>query len=306
MVQVREIEARTAVNRVEGMPFRWSLNPYRGCAHGCRFCFARGTHQFLDLGPGADFERVIFAKVNLAAVLRRELGRSGPTAEPIAVGTVTDPYQPIEGRYRITRRCLEVLAELGNPCSLTTRGTLIVRDVDVLQTLVARTRCTVHVSLITLDEALCRRLEPGAPPPHQRLRAIRHLRDAGVPVTLFLMPVLPDLTDRPDQLAGVVRAALDHGVTAVHADPLRLAPRVKDWFLARLGESFPELPPAYRRLYRFSDKVPQAYRDRLREQVATMVADGLPAPREAASGRAAPIWGQLRLPLDERSPAAGI
>ena len=156
--EVREIQARTALNRVEGMPFRWSLSPYRGCSHACQYCYPRVTHTYFDLNPGHDFERIIIAKVNLPELLRAELRRPRWRGESIAIGTATAPYQPVEGRYRITRRCLAVLAEAANPCSITTKGTLILRDLDLLQDLAAVTRLSVHVSVITLDRDLWRRL----------------------------------------------------------------------------------------------------------------------------------------------------
>lgn len=258
---------RSAINRVSGMPFRWSLNPYRGCTHGCQYCYARTTHGYFDLDAGRDFEEIIFVKTNLPAVLRNELRRPGWRNEAIVIGTATDPYQPAEGRFRITRRCLEVLADAANPCSITTKGTLAIRDCDVLQQLARDTASAVHLSLITLDRALAQRIEPGTPPPTSRLRALEKLRAAGIPVSVFLVPILPGLTDRPDQLAAVVRAAAEHGATAVWPSTLRLAPGIKEWFLGFLRQDFPHLVASYERGYRLGANVPPAYRERIARRV---------------------------------------
>ncbi len=267
-----EITCKSALNRVQGMPFAWSLNPYRGCTHGCQFCYARVTHTYFDLSAGEDFQRVIFVKVNAPEVLRRELGRASWQREPVAIGTASDPYQPAEGRYRITRRCLEAFADCASPCSVTTRGTLIVRDLDVLQALHARTEVSVHISLITLDAPLARRLEPGAPPPRQRLRALERLRAAGIPVTVFLAPILPGITDRPAELAAVVRAAAEHGASAVWPGVLRLAPGVKEWFEGFLAQEFPALLPGYRRFYAGRTSAPRPYQERVLGRVSALAA----------------------------------
>src|SRR5579859_1353015 len=198
-VEYRFITARTAVNRVEGMYFRWSLNPYRGCAHACQYCYARTTHTFLNLDVGRDFERIIFVKENLPKVLRSEINRRSWHRESIAIGTATDPYQAAEGTFRITRRCLEVLADRRNPCTITTKGTLIVRDLDVMQSLSWTTEFSVYLSLATMDPDLIRRLEPGSPPPTSRLRVLERLRAAGIRTSVLLMPIIPGITDRPEQ-----------------------------------------------------------------------------------------------------------
>src|SRR5438270_4965 len=155
------VSSRSALNRVANMPFRWSLNPYRGCQHGCVYCYARTTHGYFDLGIGRDFEEIIFVKRDLAESLRRDLARPSWRFESIAIGTATDPYQRAEAQFKITRACLEVLAAAANPCSVTTKGTLLVRDLDVMQDLARTTRFSLYVSLITLDLDLWRRLEPG-------------------------------------------------------------------------------------------------------------------------------------------------
>jgi DNA repair photolyase len=278
-VDYRPLACRAALNRVEGMPFRWSLNPYRGCAHACRYCYARATHTYFDLGVGRDFETVIYVKEGLPDLLRAELRRPRWRGESIAVGTATDPYQPAEGRFRLTRRCLEVLANAANPCSITTKGTLVLRDVDVLQQLTAAAHVSVHMSLITLDRELWRRLEPGAPPPESRLRTIERLRAAGIPVTLFLMPVLPGLTDRPEQMEAVVRAAAAHGATGVVTGALRLAPDIRQWFLDCIRTEFPALTQSYEVWYGRSANLPAAYQTQLSERAMALAGEVAFAPR---------------------------
>lgn len=245
-----ETACKTAVNRVQGgMPFRWSLNPYRGCRHGCGYCYARVSHTYLGHDAGRDFDEIIYVKTNVAAVLRRELARPGWTGESIAIGTATDPYQPAEGRYRLTRACLEALVAARNRASVTTKGTLVVRDADLLGELARVAGGGVNISLITLDEEVWRALEPGAPPPRQRLRAMARLAAAGVPVGLALAPVLPGLTDAPAQLEAVVRAAAEHGAQWLWSGTLHLEPAVRDVLLAALARHFPAVAPAYARVY---------------------------------------------------------
>lgn len=247
--QVTETLCKSALNRVRGMPFRWSLNPYRGCAHACHYCYARASHAYLDLGVGDDFSTRLFAKTNVVEVLRAELARPSWRRESVAVGTATDPYQPIEARYRLTRACLEALAHFRTPGNITTKGTLVVRDLDLLQAWHQRVGCSVNMSVITLDEEIWRRLEPGTPRPSQRLRAVARLADAGVPVGLALAPVLPGLTDSPKSLDNLVRAATYHGAQWVWCGTLHLEPAVRDWFIGVLADAFPRLAPAYSRIY---------------------------------------------------------
>lgn len=271
---VHEITAKSALNRSKGLRADWTLNPYRGCAHACRYCYARATHQYLELGPGADFDQVLFAKLNIAEVLRRELARPGWRAgaggprQSVTIGTAADPYQPIDGRYRLTRGCLEAIAEAAVPCGLLTKGTLVVRDVDVLAAIAARSRLTVHFSLSTVDPTLARALEPSAPPPASRLRALERLRANGIDARVLLCPVIPGLTDAPAQIEEVIRAAADHGASGLDAGPLRLAPLVKEHFLSYLATVRPQLVPAYRRGYCWGADPPRAYAERLARLVA--------------------------------------
>lgn len=257
-VDYQEIRCQSALNRVRGMGFRWSLNPYRGCTHGCHYCFARRYHHFYDLDADQSFTSVIFAKVNVAQVLRDELFRRGWQREPVAVGTATDPYQPIEGRYRLTRSCLEVFCQRHSPVSVVTKGTMIVRDVDILAELVRRTRCTVCFSVTTLDYDLWRRLEPGTPPPQKRLLAMERLVEAGVHAGVLLAPVIPGITDTWSNLTAVVEQAAAHGACFLGADLLRLQEGTREHFLGFLGQEFPELLPLYRRLYPGAYAIAQA------------------------------------------------
>ena len=289
------MSSRAALNRVENMPFRWSLNPYRGCRHGCVYCYARTTHGYFGLNPGRDFEEIIFVKTDLAAALRRDLARPGWRFESIAIGTATDPYQPAEGTFKITRACLEILAAAANPCSVTTKGTLLVRDIDIMQELAGTTRFAIYLSLITLDLDLWRRLEPGAPPPASRLRVLDRLRAAGIPTSVFLAPIVPGLTDRPEQLSAVIRAAADHGATGVHPGVLRLAPGIKEWFLEYLQRDYPQLAASYERGYRWGANPPPAYRERIDARIATARA-GVEFAPPTAEGHRRLAGRQLTLP----------
>src|SRR5688572_19402904 len=206
-VEYREEGCRTALNRVQGMPFRWSLNPYTGCVHRCTFCYVRGFERRADRPSDDRYGRSIRVKTNIVEVLEHELRRPRWAREPVALGTATDPYQPAEGRYRLTRGCLAVLSRAWTPFSVVTRGPLIVRDLDLLQEAARRVSVTVHVSIPTLDRDLWRRTEPGTAPPQQRMRLVRRLVDAGLHAEVGLAPLLPGLSDRPERLTAVIRAA---------------------------------------------------------------------------------------------------
>jgi DNA repair photolyase len=248
--EYREEPCRTALNRVTGMDFRWSLNPYMGCEHRCTFCYVRAFEHRADRPWDERYGRSIRVKVNVADVLRRELGRPSWKREMVAIGAATDPYQPAEGRYRLTRRCLEVLGAAHNPFGLVTRGPMIVRDVDVLQTAAARAEVEVHFSIPTLDEEVWRKTEVGTAPPRQRLRALRQLVDAGIRAGVALAPILPGISDRPEHLSAVVRAARDAGATHLWCNLLYLKPGTREHFLDHLARDWPGLLPRYERLYR--------------------------------------------------------
>jgi DNA repair photolyase len=248
-VEYREEPCRSALNRVKGMGFDWSLNPYMGCVHKCTYCYVRAYEQRADRPSDDRYGTSIRVKVNVADVLRRELARPSWNRASVAIGAATDPYQPVEGKYRLTRKCIEVLACARNPFSLITRGTMIVRDVDVLQEGARRADVHVSFSLPTLDLDIWRKTEPGTAPPRQRLRALRTLVDAGIDVGVGIAPVLPGLTDTPERLEAVARAARDAGATGLWCNVLFLRPGTREHFLESLARHWPEQLPRYERLY---------------------------------------------------------
>ena len=247
--EYREEPCRSALNRVKGMPFAWSLNPYTGCVHRCSFCYVRAFELRADRPADDRYGRSIRVKVNIAEVLARELDRSSWSREEIAIGAATDPYQPAEGRYRLTRSCLEVLGQAASPFGIITRGPLIVRDVDVLQDASRRTDVSVTFSVPTLDNEVWRKTEPGTAPPRQRLRALTALVDAGVKASVGMAPILPGLSDRPEQLAEVVKAVRAAGATSVWANVLYLKPGTKEHFFEALARDWPEELERYEQLY---------------------------------------------------------
>src|SRR5258705_2839838 len=248
--EYREEPCRSALNRVQGMPFKWSLNPYMGCVHRCTFCYVRAFERRADRPSDDRYGTSVRVKVNVAAVLAAELARPGWKREGVAVGAATDPYQPAEGKYRLTRGCIQAFAAARNPFSIITRGPMIVRDVDVLQHAAARAEVDVTFSVPTLDAEIWRKTEPGTAPPRQRLRALRVLVDAGIDVGVGMAPILPGLSDDPALLADVVRAAREAGATGVWCNILYLRPGTREHFLEHLARDWPELVPSYLALYR--------------------------------------------------------
>ncbi len=258
-VEVTEVVAKSILNRVRGMPFVWSINPYQGCFHQCVFCYARSTHRYRELDGVAAWGSRLTAKVNAASVLRRELNRRSWRNEEVAIGTATDPYQAIEGRYRLTRAIIAELARAATPAHLITRSPLIVRDVDVLSELSRAAAFSVCVSLPTLDAALAQRIEPTVAPPRQRLRAVRRLAEAGIRVGVAVAPVLPYLTDAPDALRDVVAAARDAGASFAWHSVLNLGDVARDAYFRYLEADQSHLVDTYRAMYR-SRYAPAAYR----------------------------------------------
>ena len=248
-VRYEEVECKSVINRVQGMAFKWSINPYKGCVHGCHYCYARRYHAFIDLNPSEDFSGVILVRANAPKVLRHELARRSWKRETVALGTATGPYQPIEGRYRITRGILEALRDYRTPVSIVTKGTMIVRDLDVLTDLAGRAGASVAMSISTLDRDTWRRLEPGTAPPWQRLRAVQRLSEAGVEAGVLIAPIVPGITDTSDHLRDLVRSAADHGARFVGSRVLALQGSVKDHFLGFMREEYPALLAEYRRLF---------------------------------------------------------
>jgi DNA repair photolyase len=232
-------KARTIIARNDSpdIPFDRSINPYQGCEHGCVYCYARPTHAYLDLSPGLDFESKLFAKPDAASLLERELAKPGYRCEPIALGTNTDPYQPIEREWRVTRQVIEVLARCEHPVTITTKGVLVERDLDILGAMAAKNLAHVQVSIAMLDKELARKLDPRAPSPQRRLLMVKAIADAGVPVGVNVAPVIPQLTDK--DLEGVLEAAAAHGARYAMWTMLRLPWEVKDLFRDWLAQHYP-------------------------------------------------------------------
>ncbi|MEO7271807.1 MAG: radical SAM protein [Vicinamibacterales bacterium] len=245
----QEITCRSALNPVKGMPFNWTLNPYRGCTHACHYCFARRYQTQFELGPGDEFSSLILVKVNLIDVLRRELDKPAWTREVVAVGTATDPYQPIEGHYKLTRRALEALRDARTPVGLVTKGPMVVRDIDLLVELGQRTGCTVCISVPTVNEEAWAALEPGTAHPMQRLRAVRQLRLAGINAGVLMSPVVPGFTTQPARLEATIKAIAAHGAAFMGANIMYLKGGTKDHFLNFVAQQFPDRLEGYRRMY---------------------------------------------------------
>ncbi|MDX6449517.1 MAG: hypothetical protein QOK32_1400 [Gaiellaceae bacterium] len=249
-VEYREEPCRNALNAVRGMGFKWSLNPYMGCVHRCTFCYVRHFEHRADRPSDDRYGTSIRVKINVADVLRKELSRPSWNREQVAIGAATDPYQPAEGRYRLTRACLHELAAASTPIRIITRGPMIVRDLDVLQEASRRADVAVTFSIPTLDEEVWRRTEPSTAHPRQRLRALKTLVDGGVRATVGMAPILPGISDRPEQLAEVVRAAREAGACGVWANVLFLRAGTKEHFLEALAQDWPEELERYEELYR--------------------------------------------------------
>ncbi|HWJ54234.1 MAG TPA: Rv2578c family radical SAM protein [Propionibacteriaceae bacterium] len=280
-VTFHEVRCRSALNRVPDasrVPFRWTINPYRGCTHGCVYCFARNTHTYLDLDPGRDFDTQIVVKINIADVLRRELARPSWTREHVAMGTNTDPYQRAEGRYRLMPEVINALAQSGTPFSILTKGTLLSRDLPLLAEAGRRVKVGVSISLALLDPELHATLEPGTPTPQARLNLIRRIRAAGLSCGVLVAPILPYLTDSDGQLERLVGEISAAGATSISGIALHLRPGAREWFLGWLGREHPDLVPAYERLYKRGAYVPKAYSEDLQGRLRTIM-PGVPRVR---------------------------
>jgi DNA repair photolyase len=262
----QEVTCRSALNRVKGMPFDWTLNPYRGCTHACHYCYARRYQVQFELDSDDQFSSVILVKTNFVEVLRRELSRPAWTREQVAVGTATDVYQPIEGHYKLTRRLLEALAESGTPAGIVTKGPMCVRDIDVMQEVARRASCTVYISVPTVDEEAWAKLEPGTAHPLQRLRAVRQLRDAGIDAGVLMNPIVPGISSHPAQLERTVRAIAAHGASFIGMNVMFLEGGTREHFMNFLAVEYPHLVDGYQQLY--SRKyAPDAYRNEVRGMV---------------------------------------
>jgi DNA repair photolyase len=231
------------------MPFAWSINPYRGCRHACVYCYARPTHEYLGLNGADEFQEIILAKVNAPQVVRAELARRSWKGESVAMGTVSDPYQQAETRYRLTRGIIEAFRDFRNPLTITTKSPLVLRDLDLLSDLAGYAAVTVHMTITTMDEHLWRLVEPTTPKPWKRIEALRVLHERGIRTGVFLSPILPWLTDDEGHMESVVAAASRAGVDFIVGQPLRLAPGVKDYYFEFVDREYPQLAERYRNLY---------------------------------------------------------
>jgi DNA repair photolyase len=285
---------KSALTQVRGMPFRWSLNPYMGCVHRCTFCYVRHFEQRADRPSDERYGRSIRVKTNVAEVLHRELGRRSWSRDEVAVGTATDPYQPAEGRFRLTRACLTALDESWTPFSIVTRGPLVVRDVDVLQEAGGRAGAEVCFSVPTLDERVWRTTEPGTAPPTSRLEAVRRLAEAGVEVGVAVAPILPGLSDAPEQLVAVARAARAAGARTIWSSVVHLRPGVREHFLEALAHDWPEEVERYEALFASRAYLPATITAPILESVRSE-ARALPTPRRRSPRSPEP--GQLELAI---------
>ena len=290
-VQYFEIEACSLLNKTRpGMPFAWSLNPYRGCEFACRYCYARYTHEFMELRASEDFENRIYAKGNIAPILRRELNRLD-TNGGIAIGTSTDPYQPAERRFGRTQAALEVFAaSKGLQISITTKSDLVKRDIPLFQEIARRNSISVNMTITTLDDGVARLLEPRAPSPRLRLAAVKALSEAGIPVGVFPNPIMPLITDQEDRLDRLAKAARDHGAKYFGGGILFLMPSARRVFFPFVEKHFPHLLRRYQVRYEESAYLRGAYRELIRERVAKIrVRYGLEAGPGHAEESAAPL-----------------
>jgi DNA repair photolyase len=305
-LELIEVEARTVLNHVPGdrLPFSWTVNPYRGCSHACVYCFARATHRFLDMNPGRDFESKIVVKVNVAEVLRAQLAKKRWKGEHVAMGTNTDPYQAAEGKYRLMPGILRALTDFRNPFSILTKGTLMLRDLDLLVEAARVTEVHTSYSVGTVDENVWRRTEPGTPHPRKRLEAVARLNAAGIPCGVLMAPILPGISDDPRTLRRTAAAIIEAGASHVHPILLHLKPYVKEEFMGWLAREYPGLVPAYEEMYRGRTYAGASDRGALQRKMSAALS-GLPRPHPAAPSRwtrAVSTPGPRRGPDPEQLP----
>jgi DNA repair photolyase len=271
--QYLEDTCKTALNKVpeaSHVPFRWTINPYRGCTHSCHYCFARAFHTYLDLGIGEDFSSKIIVKTNVVEVLRRELASPRWSGETIAMGTATDPYQHCEGRYKLTRGVVETLARFENPLSMLTKSTMIVRDLDVYTRLNKVAPLTISMSVGTLDEDVRRVVEPGTPPGPKRLEILARFSEAGIRTGVLVAPVLPGLTDTEEHLDAVLAACAQAGVAYAVPIVLHVRPTIREHFMPWVKRTYPWLYPRYAELYGSRSYAPKAYQQEVGERFARL------------------------------------
>ncbi len=269
-VEFEEIQCKSALNPVKGMGFNWSLNPYTGCEHRCAFCYVRAYELRADRPSDDRYGRTVRVKMNVAEILRAELSRRSWRKETVVIGAATDPYQPAEGRYKLTRLCLQTLRDFHNPVGMITRGPMIVRDIDVLTDIAKRADLGITFSIPTLDMEIWRKTEPGTAPPQQRLRAIERLVAAGIKANVGMAPILPGLSDRPDRIEAVVKAAREAGATGLWAGMLHLRDGTREHFMSVLAKHWPELVPRYEAAYRARAYLPDVLTEKPLQEVARL------------------------------------
>ncbi len=275
----QEITCRSALNPVKGMPFEWTLNPYRGCTHGCHYCYARRYHVQFEMNADDEFASVILVKKNFVEVLTRELARRSWKGAYVAVGTATDCYQPIEGHYKLTRGAIAALLRARNPMGIVTKGPMVVRDIDLLQEMTRVATCTVYVSVPTVDEQAWERLEPGTAHPMRRLRAVRELVDAGIHAGVLINPIVPGFTSARTKIERTVKAIADHGARFVGCNVMFLEDGTRTHFMNFLQREFPQWVPRYERLYA-RKYAPDDYRKEVTAMVRQLQASYGLSPRE--------------------------
>ncbi len=303
-----EVRAKSALNRVpprSRVPFPWTVNPYRGCSHACVYCFARPTHEYLDFDAGRDFEREIVVKVNVPEVLRGELARPSWKREHVAMGTNTDPYQWVEGRYGLMRGIWEVLRDAANPCSILTKSPLLLRDLDLMREVAARTEISACLSVPTLDEKAWRASEPHTPHPAARLEAVGELNRAGIPTGILIAPLMPGINDAPGQIERIIELATEAGAVSIGGQTLFLRGAVRGIFFDWLRSYRPDLVPRYERLYAEGAYVPARER-RAIERAAGMPHSRLRADRDRFTRRGAPSGPPVAAPAVKGVPQARL
>jgi DNA repair photolyase len=300
-ITFHEVLAKSALNKIPGgggpMPFGWTINPYRGCSHACVYCFARPTHAYLELDQGKDFDQEIIVKVNVAEVLRKELAKPSWARHPVALGTNTDPYQRAEGRYALMPGIIDALADSGTPFSILTKGSLLRRDLDRLAEAAKRVPVDLAMSIAVYDDELQQSVEPGTPTTKARLATVTAVREHGLDCSVFLMPILPYLTDTRAHLDEALRQAKEAGATSVLYTALHLKPGVKEWYYLWLGREHPELLPRYRQMYGRGTYAPKEYRQWLAARMKPLIrAHGL------QRGEEDPLTGGVKSSAGAMSP----
>ncbi|HEY2557679.1 MAG TPA: Rv2578c family radical SAM protein [Diaminobutyricibacter sp.] len=273
-ITFHEVLAKSALNKVPGgsaMPFGWTINPYRGCSHACAYCFARPTHTYLDLDAGKDFDNEIIVKINVAEVLHKELAKPSWGHHPVALGTNTDPYQRAEGRYALMPGIIGAMTDSGTPFSILTKGSLLRRDLDLIVAASEHVPVDLAMSIAVYDDELQQSVEPGTPSTKARLATVTAVREHGLDCAVFLMPILPYLTDTRAHLDEALRQAKAAGATSVLYSALHLKPGVKEWFYLWLEQTRPELLPSYRKMYAGGTYAPKAYRQWLAAKLKPLI-----------------------------------